>query len=169
MFLQAASALTLPSIVTSMWHQQEEHMGKEWWYLPWQWGCWSQLPHSYSIIIIPLTLFSDTQMLIFHALSYSADPILSLSARSSDIELKLLFFFFPTIHWNTLNHVPLSRLSHPPKASCLSFVQTKVTNRSLQLDPKHNGLTLNQWEQEVQIFKKASSSIYRTCMDLRPQ
>lgn len=147
-----------------MWDQQDEHMGKEWWYLPWQWGCWSQLPHSHSIIIIPLTLFSDTQMLIFHALSYSADPILSLSARSSDIELKLLFFFvlfFFQLSTETHSTMFLSpRLSHPPKASCLSFVQTKATNRSLQLDPKHNGLTFNQWEQEVQIFKKKQAALY---------
>lgn len=146
-----------------MWDQQDEHMGKEWWYLPWQWGCWSQLPHSYSIIIIPLTLFSDTQMLIFHSLSYSADPILSLSARSSDIELKLLFFlgFFFQLSTETHSTMFLSPcLSHPPKASCLSFVQTKATNRSLQLDPKHNGLTFNQWEQEVQILKKKSKQLY---------
>lgn len=158
-----------------MWDQQDEHMGKEWWYLPWQWGCWSQLPHSYSIIIIPLTLFSDTQMLIFHSLSYSADPILSLSARSSDIELKLLFFLgflffnYPLKHTQPCSSL-LVCLIHPKPLVCLLFrlkQQTGVCSwiRSIM------GLLSTSENKKFRYLKKkkASSSIYRTCMDLRPQ
>lgn len=97
-----------------------------WWCWPWQRGRWSQLPRSYPVITIPLTLLWDTQMLIFHALSYSVDPVRSLGVNRSDIKLKPLFCF-QTVRLKRAQ--PCStHLSRQPVASCMSFVQSEVIN-----------------------------------------
>lgn len=82
----------------------------------------SRLPRSYCIITIPLTL-----MLIFYALSYSADPYLASSVKSSDIKLKLLFSYD-----HPLKHVqPCFPICLNTAARYLSFVQSKVIKQSL--------------------------------------
>lgn len=83
-----------------------------WRYRPWQRGCWSRLPRPYRIITIPLTLLSDTQMLIFPcSRSLRLSGLLPRCPELRHQAKKLVVFYVRPRAEACWGHVPPSVLS----------------------------------------------------------